>query len=272
MQHAASMQPARSCLLRLLPSPMSSWGREWEVREEDERRQREAAHRAAKAGAACQWADQVRGCCCRCSARRTAAPAGRLPGCFRVPPTTSQRAATHQSSYPSATCRAVLLMLRRGTQFLEPLSDGAEVALVTMMGSLNPVTRGHVQCFEAARELLLGVGGGDSGSSAGHFDCVVGLFMLNPDTHVQHKLGKTVALLFDERRALVELATVDLPWLGCSAELEAPRHRQCCAGKRSALLLRVRATCSYPFRSTWRQRGAGLMQGGARRGPDWLAV
>ena len=43
-------------------------------------------------------------------------------------------------------------MLRRGTQFLEPLSDGAEVALVTMMGSLNPVTRGHVQCFEAARE------------------------------------------------------------------------------------------------------------------------
>eukprot|EP01047_Picozoa_sp_COSAG01_P113439 COSAG01_NODE_42146_length_443_cov_0.651163_2_plen_39_part_01 len=39
MQHAASSQ--RAVALRLLPSPMSSWGREWELREEDVRRQRE---------------------------------------------------------------------------------------------------------------------------------------------------------------------------------------------------------------------------------------
>jgi hypothetical protein len=42
------------------------------------------------------------------------------------------------------------------TAELDALPDGAEVAVVSLLGSLNPVTLGHVQCFDEARRLLLG--------------------------------------------------------------------------------------------------------------------
>ena len=38
---------------------------------------------------------------------------------------------------------------------LGAVPEGGAVALVTLLGSLCPVTHGHVQCFEEARRLLL---------------------------------------------------------------------------------------------------------------------
>ena len=56
---------------------------------------------------------------------------------------------------------------------LGALPDGSAIALVSMLGSLCPVTRGHVQCFEGARALLL-----SGRSPAGRFASCVGLLTL----------------------------------------------------------------------------------------------
>jgi len=101
---------------------------------------------------------------------------------------------------------------------LGAVPEGGTVALVTLLGSLCPVTRGHVQCFEEARRLLLG-----GGSPAGSFDCVVGLFALNLDSYVQQKLGPDEAIRYDDRRRLIELATAAHPWLGFSPRATSPK-------------------------------------------------
>ena len=41
---------------------------------------------------------------------------------------------------------------------LECLEQGTRVAVVTLLGSLCPITLGHVQGFEEARRILLGEG------------------------------------------------------------------------------------------------------------------
>ena len=35
------------------------------------------------------------------------------------------------------------------------LPDGSSVAVISMMGSLCPITKGHVQMFEEARKIVL---------------------------------------------------------------------------------------------------------------------
>jgi hypothetical protein len=103
---------------------------------------------------------------------------------------------------------------------LGALPNGSTVALVTLLGSLCPVTQAHVRCFEEARRLLMGEGGPHA---AGRFAGFVGMFALNNDWHVQRKLtlagetDKRSCLSFDDRRHLVELATAGLPWLGFSS-------------------------------------------------------
>jgi len=91
---------------------------------------------------------------------------------------------------------------------LGELPDGSRVAFVTMLGSLCPVSRAHLQMFEEAQKLLLT----DLGMGP-HAACL-GRIFLNPDSHVTSKFdergeNKKAPLSIDQRRELVELTTSD---------------------------------------------------------------
>jgi hypothetical protein len=114
------------------------------------------------------------------------------------------------------------------TQFavvLGALEDGATVAVLSLLGSLNPVTLGHVQCFDEARKILLGSNGEeDDQSSLRHrparlegFDGCLGLLELNSDQRVGKKMAEAGDVLIPQtqRSELVQLSTADKPWLGC---------------------------------------------------------
>ena len=70
---------------------------------------------------------------------------------------------------------------------LAALPSQSTVAVVTMRGSLCPVTLGHVRCFEEARGLFLG-----GTTPAGGYDYCCGFMSLNGDSHLRGKFaGKT---------------------------------------------------------------------------------
>jgi len=97
------------------------------------------------------------------------------------------------------------------------LQDGAVVAVLTMLGSLCPITLSHTQCYTEARRIILG----DAQAAARrpqrleHFDECVGLVWLNGDGIVGEKLRSKGqrALNYEDRRHLAEIATRELPWL-----------------------------------------------------------
>ena len=98
---------------------------------------------------------------------------------------------------------------------LGDLPIGSRVAFVTMLGSLCPVTRAHLQMFEEAKKLLL-----HSDLGRGPYAACLGRISLNSDEHITQKLeGKSekMAQLMAQlpRRELVELATsdADMPWV-----------------------------------------------------------
>lgn len=106
---------------------------------------------------------------------------------------------------------------------------GGQVAVVTLLGSICPVTLGHVnESFREARGLLLGdfsesplcrAEGVTRPARLQRFDEVLGFLSLNGDSYVGNKLQqKGLASLSREQRGhLVRLAIQDEPWL----ELEA---------------------------------------------------
>jgi nicotinic acid mononucleotide adenylyltransferase len=89
------------------------------------------------------------------------------------------------------------------------LAPGSKVGVVTLLGSLCPITLGHTQAFEVARRMLLE-------DQLCELDEVVGLISLNNAGYVDRKLrGKGMASIsHSERGALVELAVADMPWIG----------------------------------------------------------
>lgn len=114
---------------------------------------------------------------------------------------------------------------------LEKLPDGASVAMIVMLGSLCPITLGHVQCYVEARRMLLDKSGMGAARPARleHFDECIGLVWLNGDGMVSAKLEdkgqKTI--YFSDRRHLVTLATAEYPWLcydDFSLETELPKR------------------------------------------------
>ena len=93
---------------------------------------------------------------------------------------------------------------------LGDLPDGSLVAFVTMLGSLCPVTRAHLQMFEEAQKLLLLEPRPDLG--LGPYDACLGRISLNPDRYVGQKLderNEMAPLSQDQRRELVNLAISD---------------------------------------------------------------
>jgi len=104
---------------------------------------------------------------------------------------------------------------------LAELPMGSNVAVVTLLGSLCPITIGHIKTFEVARRLLLqkSENGKDAllrPAALERFDEVVGFVSLNSDRHVVAKLSKKKqpSLGIEQRRHLVDLATSGLNWIG----------------------------------------------------------
>jgi hypothetical protein len=104
---------------------------------------------------------------------------------------------------------------------LAELPMGTNVAVVTLLGSLCPITTGHTQTFEVARRLLLQES--EDGKEAllrpaalERFGEVVGFISLNGDRHVEAKLTKKKqpSLDIQQRRHLVDLATSGWNWIG----------------------------------------------------------
>lgn len=104
--------------------------------------------------------------------------------------------------------------LDRMAPTLGALPDGTEVAVVTLLGSLCPVTLAHTQGFFEARKILLGQ---SPLTPAGleRFGEVVGFVSLNSDRHVGRKLEQQGLTSLDlrTRLSLVGLAIEDDPWL-----------------------------------------------------------
>lgn len=109
------------------------------------------------------------------------------------------------------TCRA------KFEKFLGKLPDGASVAVISMLGSLCPITLGHVQCYIEARRIILD----DCEKRAPrpahleHFQDCLGLVRLNGDGYVSSKLAQKgqETINREDRSHLVNLATADYPWL-----------------------------------------------------------
>ena len=79
-----------------------------------------------------------------------------------------------------------------------------------MLGSLNPITHGHVHMITEARRALL-----DPDVCGDRFDAVIALVSVNGHSYVARKLPSSKQhLVFTEgeRRALVDAATAHLPW------------------------------------------------------------
>lgn len=102
-------------------------------------------------------------------------------------------------------------------QVLAELPDGASVAVITMLGSLCPVTLGHVECFVEARNMILGKPEANKKRPARleHFDECLGLAWLNLDSLVNSKIRQKgqEPLCLQDRSRLLEVATAEYPWL-----------------------------------------------------------
>eukprot|EP00928_Gymnodinium_smaydae_P000128 TRINITY_DN10047_c0_g3_i1.p1 TRINITY_DN10047_c0_g3~~TRINITY_DN10047_c0_g3_i1.p1 ORF type:complete len:308 (+),score=32.74 TRINITY_DN10047_c0_g3_i1:40-963(+) len=117
---------------------------------------------------------------------------------------------------------------------LGALPDHACVAVVKMLGSLCPVTLGHVQCYIEARRIILDEAEKQAPRPARleRFDECLGLVRLNSDRHVSVKVAekKQKPISIADRGHLIDLATSELPWLCYDATrhgLQMLRERWC---------------------------------------------
>ena len=109
---------------------------------------------------------------------------------------------------------------------LDSLPGGSSVAVLDFLGSLCPITTGHIQCLELARAALTGevrpLNVPGEGSQL-QFGEVLATINVNGDFHVRSKLKSKgeASLSCAERQHLCELATADVPWIradGCSSD------------------------------------------------------
>lgn len=98
---------------------------------------------------------------------------------------------------------------------LAEVEPGTRVGVVTLLGSLCPITRGHVQAFVEARRLLLGEEGAARPARLEPFGAVLGLISLNGAAYVERKLLEKgeASLSAADRLALVQMAVADQPWI-----------------------------------------------------------
>lgn len=123
---------------------------------------------------------------------------------------------------------------------LTELPAGSNVAVVTLLGSLCPITVGHVQTFVEARELLLNSNERTTTAQRPHglerFDAMLGFVSLNSDSYVEKKLAAKgePSLNVQQRQHLVSLALADHIWLG-QEDVATWRDEGACVAKLRSL-------------------------------------
>ena len=105
--------------------------------------------------------------------------------------------------------------LKKLHEALAEVEPKQSVGVVTLLGSLCPVTRGHMQAFIEARRILLGEAGVTRPALLEPFGAVLGLISLNGSSYVDRKLAQKgeASLSAEKRLALVKMAAEELPWL-----------------------------------------------------------
>jgi len=100
-------------------------------------------------------------------------------------------------------------------QRLRALPAGSNVAVVSLLGSLCPITLGHVQTFVEARQVLLRLSEHPVPARLEEFAECVGFICLNTDRHVDKKMSAAgqSSLDYSTRQYLVELAIEDHDWV-----------------------------------------------------------
>uniref|UniRef100_A0A7S4S305 Cytidyltransferase-like domain-containing protein n=1 Tax=Ditylum brightwellii TaxID=49249 RepID=A0A7S4S305_9STRA len=127
--------------------------------------------------------------------------------------TSKTTASILQSNLPQGMCG-----------ILNALEDGSTVAVVTLLGSLCPITKAHTQAFIEARRFFLAkdldntTNNDNRTTGLENFQEVVGFISVNPDRYVSAKferIGEILPLKFEERVELVQLAIADMghPWI-----------------------------------------------------------
>ena len=103
--------------------------------------------------------------------------------------------------------------LKKLHEALAKVEPGTRVGVVTLLGSLCPVTRGHMQAFIEARRILLGEA--PRPARLEPFGAVLGLISLNGSSYVDRKLAQKgeASLSAEKRLGLVQVAAEELPWL-----------------------------------------------------------
>ena len=99
---------------------------------------------------------------------------------------------------------------------LAELPAGSSVAVVTLLGSLCPVTLAHIRTFEEARKIFLDAASPHRPPGLESFAAVLGFISVNSDGYVSRKMAKTgvPALDAETRLALIRLAVAEMPWMG----------------------------------------------------------
>jgi len=112
---------------------------------------------------------------------------------------------------------AVPFGIAKLTAAVAQLNEPQRVAVVTLCGSLCPITKAHLQSLVQARRLLRGkMTNIERPANLESFDAVVGAISLNSDHHVGNKLRQKgdASLSLVQRRRLVKKAIRPYDWLG----------------------------------------------------------
>jgi len=98
---------------------------------------------------------------------------------------------------------------------LKALPEGSSVAIVTLLGTLCPVTLGHVQGFLEARALLLRQSAHPVPKHLEAFAECLGYISLNGDGHVRSKMRQAGCgtVNYADRKHLVQLAIEEHDWM-----------------------------------------------------------
>ena len=100
--------------------------------------------------------------------------------------------------------------------YLQSLAAGSQVAVITFIGTFCPVTLGHMQCVQVARDVLIGATKPIGARLTQHFDACVAIMCCNPDNYVTKKMTrqKQRSMSIRHRQNLLLLAASNISeWL-----------------------------------------------------------
>ena len=129
---------------------------------------------------------------------------------FRAPKPLDCKSSLHEgvnSAPPTALSDDVSSKLAQYTQ--------GDIAVVSMIGSMNPVTRAHIRCLVEARDIMLNENNESRPPDLQKFKDCIGFVHLNPDAHLARKFRNNDFYGLEVREELVRLAIKDegLDWL-----------------------------------------------------------